>query len=58
MGHRDLGADLYDKTRAISVTACSTLAARELIVIRRTPGGKADALDSPAEGRKRASEIV
>ena len=35
-----------------------TLAARGLIVIRRTPGGKADALDLTAEGRKRASEIV
>ena len=57
MGHRDLVQTLRQDKSNIS-HSLRTLAARGLIVIRRTPGGKADALDLTAEGRKRASDIV
>jgi DNA-binding MarR family transcriptional regulator len=57
MGHRELVQTLRQDKSHIS-HSLRTLAARGLIVIRRTPGGKADALDLTAEGRKRASEIV
>jgi DNA-binding MarR family transcriptional regulator len=57
MGHRELVQTLRQDKSNIS-HSLRTLAARGLIVIRRTPGGKADALDLTAEGRKRASEIV
>jgi DNA-binding MarR family transcriptional regulator len=57
MGHHELVQTLQQDKSTIS-HSLRTLAARGLIVIRRTPGGKADALDLTAEGRKRASEIV
>ena len=57
MGHRALVQTLRQDKGNIS-HSLRTLAARGLIVIRCTPGGKADALDLTAEGRKRASEIV
>lgn len=57
MGHHELVQTLRQDKSNIS-HSLRTLAARGLIVIRRTPGGKADALDLTAEGRKRASEIV
>lgn len=57
MGHHELVQTLQQDKGNIS-HSLRTLAARGLIVIRRTPGGKAEALDLTAEGRKRASEIV
>jgi DNA-binding MarR family transcriptional regulator len=57
MEHRKLVQALREDKSNISPSLC-TLAARGLIVIHRTPGGKADALHLTAEGQKRASEIV
>jgi DNA-binding MarR family transcriptional regulator len=57
MEHRELVQALRQDKSNISHSLC-TLAARGLIVIHRTPGGKADALHLTAEGQKRASEIV
>jgi DNA-binding MarR family transcriptional regulator len=57
MGHRALVQTLRQDKSNIS-HSLHTLAARGLIVIGRTPGGKADALDLTAEGRKVASEIA
>jgi hypothetical protein len=57
MGHRDL-VQTFRQDQSNIRHSLRTLAARGLIVIGRTPGGKADALDLPAEGRKRAAEIV
>lgn len=57
MGHRELVQTLRQEKSHIS-HSLRTLATRGLIVICRTPGGKADALDLTAAGRKRASEIV
>ena len=57
MEHRELVQALRQDKRNISHSLC-TLAARGLIVIHRTPGGKADALHLTAVGQKRASEIV
>ena len=57
MGHRALVQTLgHEKSN--SSHSLRTLAARRLIVIGRTPGGKADALDLTSEGRKVASEIA
>jgi DNA-binding MarR family transcriptional regulator len=57
MGHHELVQTLRQDKSNIS-HSLRTLAARGLIVIRRTPGGKADALALTAEGQKIASEIV
>ena len=57
MGHRELVQTLRQDKSNIS-HSLRTLAARGLIVIGRTPGGKADSLDLTAEGRKAASEIA
>ena len=57
MGHRALVQTLRQDKSNIS-HSLRTLAARGLIVIGRTPGGKADSLDLTAEGRKVASEIA
>jgi len=57
MEHRALVQALRQDKSNISHSLC-TLAARGLIVIHRTPGGKADALHLTAVGQKRASEIV
>ena len=57
MGHHEL-VQTFQQDKGNISHRLRTLAARGLIVIRRTPGGKADALDLTAEGRKRASEIV
>ena len=57
MGHRELVQTLRQDKSHIS-HSLGTLAARGLIVIGRTPGGKADSLDLTAEGRKVASEIA
>lgn len=57
MGHRELVQTLGQDKSNIS-HSLSTLAARGLIVIDRTPGGKADALHLTAEGRKVASNIA
>jgi DNA-binding MarR family transcriptional regulator len=57
MGHHALVQTLQQDKSNIS-HSLRTLAARGLIVIRRTPGGQAAALAFTAEGRKRASEIV
>jgi DNA-binding MarR family transcriptional regulator len=56
-GHRALVQTLRQDKSHIS-HSLHTLAARGLIVIGRTPGGKADSLDLTAEGRKGASEIA
>jgi DNA-binding MarR family transcriptional regulator len=57
MGHRELVQTLgHDKSNISH--SLSTLAARGLIVIDRTPGGKADSLHLTAEGRKVASKIT
>jgi hypothetical protein len=55
--HRALVQTLRQDKSNIS-HSLRTLAARGLIVIGRTPGGKAEWLDLTAEGRKVASEIV
>jgi DNA-binding MarR family transcriptional regulator len=55
--HRALVQTLRQDKSNISHSLC-TLAARGLIVIRRTPGGKADALVLTAEGHKVASAIT
>jgi DNA-binding MarR family transcriptional regulator len=55
--HRALVQTLRQDKSNISHSLC-TLAARGLIVIRRTPGGKADALALTAEGHKVASAIT
>ena len=57
MGHRELVQTLRQDKSNISHSLC-TLAARGVIVIRRTPGGKADALALTAEGCKVASAIA
>ena len=57
MGHRELVQTLRQDKSNIS-HSLGTLAARGLIVIRRTPGGKAEALALTAEGRKVASAIA
>jgi DNA-binding MarR family transcriptional regulator len=57
MEHRELVQALRQDKSNISHSLC-TLVARGLIVIHRTPGGKADALHLTAEGQKRAAEIV
>ena len=57
MEHRELVQALRQDKSNISHSRC-TLAARGVIVIHRTPGGKADALHLTAEGQQRASEIV
>ena len=57
MGHRAMVQTLRQDKSHIS-HSLHTLAARGLIVIGRTPGGKADSLDLTAEGRKVASEIA
>jgi len=57
MGHQELVQTLRQDKSNIS-HSLRTLAARGLIVIGRTPGGKADSLDLTAEGRKVASEIA
>jgi hypothetical protein len=57
MGHRALVQTLSQDKSTIS-HSWRTLAARGVIVIGRTPGGKADWLALTAEGRKIASEIV
>jgi DNA-binding MarR family transcriptional regulator len=57
MGHRELVQTLRQDKSHIS-HSLRTLAARGLIVIGRTPGGKADSLALTAEGRKVASEIA
>jgi len=57
MGHRALVQTLRQDKSNIS-HSLHPLAARRLIVIGRTPGGKAASLDLPAEGRKVASEIA
>ena len=55
--HRALVQTLRQDKSNISHSLC-TLAARGLIVIRRPPGGKADALALTAEGHKVASAIT
>ena len=57
MEHRELGQALRQEKSHSSHSLC-TLAARGVLVMHRTPGGKADALHRTAEGQKRASEIV
>ena len=57
MGHRALVQPLRQDQSNISHSLC-TLAARGLIVIRRTPGGKADVLALTAESCKVASAIA
>ena len=54
MGHRALVQTLRQDKSNIS-HSLRTLAARGLIVIRRTPGGKADALDLTAAARNERS---
>ena len=57
MGHRELVQTLgHDKSNISH--SLYTLAARGLIVIDRTPGGKADSLHLTVEGRKVASKIA
>jgi DNA-binding MarR family transcriptional regulator len=57
MGHRELVQTLgHDKSNISH--SLYTLASRGLIVIDRTPGGKADSLHLTAEGRKVASKIT
>lgn len=57
IGHRELVQTLPQDKSNIS-HSLGTLAARGLIVIRRTPGGKADALIRTTEGYKVASTIA
>ena len=57
MGHRALVQTLRQDESNIS-HSLHTLAARGLIVIGRTPGGKAASLALTAEGRTVASEIA
>ena len=56
MGHLELVQTLRQDKSNIS-HSLRTLAARGLIVIGRTPGGKAESLDLTSAGRKLASEI-
>jgi len=57
MGHRELGQMLgHDKSNISH--SLYTLAARGLIVIDRTPGGKADSLHLTAQGQKMASQMT
>lgn len=56
MDHRALVQTLRQEKSHIS-HSLRTLAARGLIIIGRTLGGKAESLDLTAEGRKVASEI-
>lgn len=56
MGHLELVQTLgHDKSNISH--SLRTLAARGVIVLRCTPGGKVDSLDLTSEGRKLASEI-
>ena len=57
MGHREWVQTLRQDKSNIR-HSLHTLAARGLIVIGRTPGGKAASLDLTAEGRKVAAEIA
>ena len=57
MGHRELVQTLGHDKSSIS-HSLRTLAARGLIVIGRTSGGKAASLHLTAEGRKVASAIA
>jgi DNA-binding MarR family transcriptional regulator len=56
MGHRELVQTLRQDKSNIS-HSLHTLAARGLIVIGRTSGGKAESLDLTAEGQKVAAEL-
>lgn len=57
MGHRAL-VQTWRQDKSNVSHSLHTLAARGLIVMGRTPGGKADSLDLTAEGQKVASEIA
>jgi len=57
MGHREV-VQTWRQDKSNISHSLHTLAARGLIVIGRTPGGKADSLGLTAEGRKVASDIA
>ena len=56
MGHR-AWVQTWGQEKSPSSHSLYTLAARGLIVLDRTPGGKADALPLTAEGRTGASQL-
>jgi hypothetical protein len=57
MGHREL-VQRWGHAKSNISHSLYTLAARGVIVIDCTPGGKADSLHLTAEGRKVASKIA